>query len=72
MRKDFDALKTVAEDCLRQIRFDDDAEKVFDSARVRRALRSMMDLIIEALELIGRFYSRPLLGKRKNMCAEPC
>ena len=63
VNKDFRALKTVAEDCLKQIEFSDDAKKVFTTDRVQKRLRSLMDLIIEALELIHRFYLKTLFSE---------
>ena len=55
MQKDIGVLKAVAEACLGRTRFTEDVQTVFESERVRRHLESMMDLIIEALELIDCF-----------------
>ena len=60
MPKVYKSLKTVAESCLQRIQFDEDAKKVFDSDRVQQRLRSMMELIIESLALISRFYQKKL------------
>ena len=49
-------LKDAAVDCLATIRFDDDAKKVFNSARVRNGLNTVLELVIRALELISRYY----------------
>ena len=53
------ALKEVALECIQHIRFDEDARSVFDSERVRAQLGLVMDLVIRALGLISRYFSKP-------------
>ena len=56
------ALKEVALECIQHIRFDEDARSVFDSERVRAQLGLVMDLVIRALGLISRYFSKPYLS----------
>ena len=59
----YQRLRSVAIDCTRQIRFDEDASRVFETDRVRRLLTSSMDLVIRALELISQQYSGSRISK---------
>ena len=56
-------LKSVALDCIQDIRFDDEARTTFASETVRRVLDGLMDSILEALELISSYYSQTSGGK---------
>ena len=56
------ALKEVALECIQHIRFDEDARSVFDSERVRAQLGLVMDLVIKALGLISRYFSKQYLS----------
>ena len=47
-------MKDVAADCLEQIKFNEDTRTVFETDRVKKRLRVVMDLVIRALELISQ------------------
>ena len=55
-------LRDVAADCIQHIRFDDDARVVFETERVRTQLKSVMDLVIEALGLIAQYFAKPMIS----------
>ena len=55
-------LRGVALDCIQHIRFDEDARSVFETERVRRQLKCVMDLVIEVLEMISRYLAKSIIS----------
>lgn len=58
----YERLSEVTLDCIQQVRFDEDARKVFTTKAVQDSLRSIQDSVIRALELISAYYSKPRGG----------
>ena len=63
MSTEYASLRDVALKCMRNVRFDEDASKVFKTPRVQEALDEVMTLTINALECITIYYSKNKLSK---------
>ena len=51
-------LKTAAQECVKYIKFDEEARDAFKSEFVRKLLSEVMSATLKALELISQYYSR--------------
>ena len=61
------ALKAGAADCRGLIDFEDGAAKVFETDAVRSRLMAMMELVINILQLISKYYSKSYLGEAARL-----
>lgn len=68
--KDYNALKTVADDCIKEIGLYKDTDKVFKTRKVRDALRAIMDSFIQVLDSISRYFSKH--WTRASACKSDC
>ena len=59
----YTSLKDAALECIDNVKFDEDARKVFKTARVQEALDVVMALTIKTLEYISSYLSKSKLGE---------
>ncbi|KIY48426.1 hypothetical protein FISHEDRAFT_73623 [Fistulina hepatica ATCC 64428] len=59
-------LKVIALECLQDIKLDEMARKTYKSKAIRGILDDLMNSIIEALELISRYYSQSSIKTRAS------
>ena len=58
----YERLKEAALDCIKHVRFDQDARRAFKSDGVRNVLDSVMSMIMAALKLITQYYSQAVFS----------
>ena len=71
----FKALCEASLDCVKEAKFDEEAQKVFKTEAVQDVLQSTMRTSISALELISRYYSSrggALLASLLTHCFSTC
>ena len=60
--KPYAMLKIAAEECIKYIKFDEEARKAFKYEFARKLLSDVMSAILKVLELISQYYSRPRIS----------
>ena len=66
----YERLKLAALDCIKSVRFDQDARTVFRTGRVRNVLDSVMSSTMNVLELIALYYSQSFFSA--SVLPPPC